>query len=230
MKKDFFDKVNKLYPGYTNIYGPYSRKDNVKIVIFYDGKKRIGKQYSTLKFEVYVLRRRLTSGEKVIHIDNDYKNCKLSNLKVVYVGSKKQTDVNRFRSYSINNKNQISLLTDEDYYKIPKFRRRYHYYSFCFILPVFYKLEVFSFIYGLNNKEINAKIIRKLKKKHKTPKQAQLLSAVYLGYMNRNKIRENGDYKIEESGDSLEDIERKKLYKKYNLKKSKYNINIRGRE
>ncbi len=87
-------KILALYPEFFSVYGPYERKDGRRIIVLYDGNKRLTKQYARVKLEC-VLGRRLENDEDVDHIDGDFSNDRKSNLQVINHIEHKKKDVIR---------------------------------------------------------------------------------------------------------------------------------------
>lgn len=79
------EEINKLYPGYDTIYGPFSRKeDNRKHVILYDTIQNCRKTISFSKLLLELkLGRKLEENETCDHIDEDTTNDNPNNLQVL---------------------------------------------------------------------------------------------------------------------------------------------------
>ena len=77
-------KLLELYPMYTQVYGPYIRKDGRKHLVLYEpfskGKKTIS--FPKAIMEVY-LGHKLVKDDTVDHIDRDKTNDAISNLQVI---------------------------------------------------------------------------------------------------------------------------------------------------
>lgn len=64
------------------VYGPYKRKDGRMHVCLYDGTTRITVSYPKYIIEMH-LGRKLLPNETVDHIDRDFTNNKIENLRVI---------------------------------------------------------------------------------------------------------------------------------------------------
>jgi len=82
MTKELQIKILSLYPEFHKVYGPYTRKDNRKVVILYDGKKRSARQYGKVLLEVQ-LQRRLTKDEEVDHENEICSDDTITNLQTL---------------------------------------------------------------------------------------------------------------------------------------------------
>lgn len=78
------EQILALYPEFHTVYGPYKRKDNRSIFIFYDGILRTARQCARVIMEVH-LGRRLTNRESIDHIDENIANDIIENLRVLTV-------------------------------------------------------------------------------------------------------------------------------------------------
>ena len=77
------DALLKLYPEYTEVYGPYLRKDGRQHVVLYSSSLNSRKTVSLPKVLVEInTGERLKPGETVDHIDRDFTNDSLDNLLV----------------------------------------------------------------------------------------------------------------------------------------------------
>lgn len=74
--------LNKLYNGVERVYGPYLSKDQRYRVVLHSRKGKTTKQFSKIKMEV-ILGRRLGPDETVDHKDNNTKNDRRKNLRVL---------------------------------------------------------------------------------------------------------------------------------------------------
>ena len=77
-------KLLELYPMYTQVYGPYTRKDGRKHLILYEpsSKHRKTISFPNAIMEVY-LGHKLAEDDTVDHIDRDKTNDIISNLQVI---------------------------------------------------------------------------------------------------------------------------------------------------
>ena len=78
-----FRLIARLYPGVHTVYGPYLSKDGRYRVVLYDGTRRITRQYAKLKMELKLKRRLHEHNETVDHWDNNKKNDRYSNLRLL---------------------------------------------------------------------------------------------------------------------------------------------------
>ena len=93
-------KLLELYPMYTQVYGPYTRKDGRKHLILYEpnskGKKTIS--FPKAIMEVY-LGHKLGKDDTVDHIDRDKTNDAISNLQVI--NRKTHASLDAIRRHSV---------------------------------------------------------------------------------------------------------------------------------
>lgn len=77
--------ILKLYPFYTKVYGPYTRKEDMrKHIVLGNGNKYVNLTISYPKALMEIkLGRRLTKNETVDHIDEDFTNDKIDNLQIL---------------------------------------------------------------------------------------------------------------------------------------------------
>src|SRR5690606_36242053 len=71
-----------LYPEYTKVYGPYTRKDSRRILVFTGPGGRTTRQLAKVILEIK-LGRRLINDETVDHIDGNVLNDSSDNLQVL---------------------------------------------------------------------------------------------------------------------------------------------------
>ena len=77
-------KLLELYPMYTQVYGPYTRKDGRKHLILYEPNSKARKTISFPKAIMEVnLGHKLAKDDTVDHIDRDKTNDIISNLQVI---------------------------------------------------------------------------------------------------------------------------------------------------
>ena len=77
-------KLLELYPMYTQVYGPYTRKDGRKHLILYEPNSKSRKTISFPKAIMEVcLGHKLAEDDTVDHIDRDKTNNSISNLQVI---------------------------------------------------------------------------------------------------------------------------------------------------
>lgn len=105
--KTFEKDFHKLYGTNLVVYGPYKRKqDGRRIVVIYDGTRRITKLYAKVKLEIKI-GRILSKDETVDHIDKNPFNDKFSNLRML------SREKNARRS-ALNNKNCLGFKQSEE--------------------------------------------------------------------------------------------------------------------
>lgn len=80
---NFNIKLLQLYPEYTTIYGPYTRKDGRKHVFLRD---KISRKHTTISYPKALVEvreeRKLNANETVDHNDQDFTNDNLDNLVI----------------------------------------------------------------------------------------------------------------------------------------------------
>lgn len=83
LTKQQIKKILALYSDFKTVYGPYQREsDKRNIIVLYDGEKRTARQLARVLLEVK-LGRFLTKDETVDHINEDFLDDRLSNLRVL---------------------------------------------------------------------------------------------------------------------------------------------------
>lgn len=108
MQNNFKSRLLRLYPEFTNVLGPYKRKDGRRHVILNNSslskknpKKLKTISYSKAKLEVK-LKRKLADGETADHIDENKFNDKTNNLQVLSsIENKKKNERHRFGKFRI---------------------------------------------------------------------------------------------------------------------------------
>lgn len=107
MNIDNFDiEVLRLYPYYDKVLGPYLRKDGRKHIILYKSKlpKRHNRKRRTISYPKLLveitLGRRLTDDETVDHINGDFTDDNLINLRVLPRREHVSLDVIRYKPTS----------------------------------------------------------------------------------------------------------------------------------
>ena len=87
--------ISQLYPNVHTVYGPYLGKDGRYRVVLYDGTRRITRQYAKLKMEIKLGRRLHEHDETVDHFDDNKRNDRYSNLRILPRGKHASEDALR---------------------------------------------------------------------------------------------------------------------------------------
>lgn len=77
-------KILKLYKEFSSVYGPYTRKDGRKHIVLHNTEKKISKTISYPKALMEIeLGKKLKPNMTVDHIDRNFNNDSLDNLRVI---------------------------------------------------------------------------------------------------------------------------------------------------